>query len=75
VLNARPWASRSSRDGGDQRATAAVSGDTGAASDAAPSITKALVLTAANFLASRAPLPIGHAVAALLVLEDGRYIM
>jgi 8-oxo-dGTP pyrophosphatase MutT (NUDIX family) len=32
-------------------------------------------LTAANFLASRAPLRPGHAVAALLVLEDGRYIM
>jgi 8-oxo-dGTP pyrophosphatase MutT (NUDIX family) len=32
-------------------------------------------LTAANFLASRAPLRTGHAVAALLVLEDGRYIM
>jgi 8-oxo-dGTP pyrophosphatase MutT (NUDIX family) len=28
-----------------------------------------------NFLASGAPLRIGHAVAALLVLEDGRYIM
>ncbi len=28
-----------------------------------------------NFLASGAPLKIGHAVAALLVLEDGRYIM
>src|SRR5260370_27490648 len=37
--------------------------------------TKALLLTAANFLASRAPLRTGHAVAALLVLEDGRYIM
>ncbi len=32
-------------------------------------------MTAANFLASRAPLRTGHAVAALLVLEDGRYIM
>jgi 8-oxo-dGTP pyrophosphatase MutT (NUDIX family) len=32
-------------------------------------------LTAANFLASRDPLRTGHAVAALLVLEDGRYIM
>lgn len=28
-----------------------------------------------NFLAPDAPLRIGHAVAALLVLEDGRYIM
>jgi 8-oxo-dGTP pyrophosphatase MutT (NUDIX family) len=33
------------------------------------------ILTAANFLASRAPLLAGHAVAALLVLENGRYIM
>jgi 8-oxo-dGTP pyrophosphatase MutT (NUDIX family) len=32
-------------------------------------------LTTANFLISRAPLSAGHAVAALLVLEDGRYIM
>ena len=32
-------------------------------------------LTAGSFLGSRAPLQIGHAVAALLVLEDGRYIM
>ena len=32
-------------------------------------------MTAANFLASRAPLLAGHAVAALLVLEDSRYIM
>src|SRR5262249_7026718 len=44
-------------------------------SPAPPSTTKALLLTAANFLASRAPLRTGHAVAALLVLEDGRYIM
>jgi len=34
-----------------------------------------LILTAGSFLASRAPLQIGHAVAALLLLEDGRYIM
>src|SRR5262245_41676688 len=33
------------------------------------------LVTTANFLASRAPLRTGHAVAALLVLEDGRYIM
>src|SRR5215831_11210168 len=33
------------------------------------------ILTAANFLASRAPLLAGHAVAELLVLEDSRYIM
>ena len=32
-------------------------------------------MTAENFLRSRAPLSTGHAVAALLVLEDGRYIM
>jgi 8-oxo-dGTP pyrophosphatase MutT (NUDIX family) len=32
-------------------------------------------LTVENFLRSRAPLSTGHAVAALLVLEDGRYIM
>ena len=32
-------------------------------------------MTIANFLESRAPLRAGHAVAALLVLEDGRYIM
>jgi len=32
-------------------------------------------LTAGSFLGSRAPLQIGHAVAALLLLEDGRYIM
>ncbi len=32
-------------------------------------------MTAGSFLGSRAPLQIGHAVAALLVLEDGRYIM
>jgi 8-oxo-dGTP pyrophosphatase MutT (NUDIX family) len=32
-------------------------------------------LTAENFLRARAPLSTGHAVAALLVLEDGRYIM
>src|SRR5262249_60483511 len=31
------------------------------------------ILTSANFLASRAPLLAGHAVAALLVLEDSRY--
>jgi 8-oxo-dGTP pyrophosphatase MutT (NUDIX family) len=33
------------------------------------------LLTTANFLASRAPLQAGPAVAALLILEDGRYIM
>jgi 8-oxo-dGTP pyrophosphatase MutT (NUDIX family) len=32
-------------------------------------------LTAGSFLASQTPLQLGHAVAALLVLEDGRYIM
>jgi 8-oxo-dGTP pyrophosphatase MutT (NUDIX family) len=32
-------------------------------------------LTAGNFPVSRAPLSVGHAVAALLVLEDNRYIM
>ena len=32
-------------------------------------------MTVENFLRSRAPLSTGHAVAALLVLEDGRYIM
>jgi 8-oxo-dGTP pyrophosphatase MutT (NUDIX family) len=32
-------------------------------------------LTVTSFLASCAPLQTGHAVAALLVLEDGRYIM
>jgi 8-oxo-dGTP pyrophosphatase MutT (NUDIX family) len=32
-------------------------------------------LSAANFLASRAPLQTGPSVAALLVLDDGRYIM
>jgi 8-oxo-dGTP pyrophosphatase MutT (NUDIX family) len=32
-------------------------------------------LTAANFLVSRAPLSVGHAVAALLILEDSRYIL
>ena len=31
-------------------------------------------MTVENFLRSRAPLSTGHAVAALLVLEDGRYI-
>src|SRR5262249_19104994 len=36
---------------------------------------KAPLLTASSFPASRAPLRPGHAVAALLVLEDGRYIM
>jgi 8-oxo-dGTP pyrophosphatase MutT (NUDIX family) len=38
-------------------------------------IERGRILTAANFLASRAPLLAGHAVAALLVLEDGRYIV
>jgi 8-oxo-dGTP pyrophosphatase MutT (NUDIX family) len=33
------------------------------------------VLIESNFLGSRPPLHTGHAVAALLVLEDGRYIM
>ena len=32
-------------------------------------------MTVENVLRSRAPLSTGHAVAALLVLEDGRYIM
>ena len=32
-------------------------------------------MTVENFLRSRAPVSTGHAVAALLVLEDGRYIM
>ena len=32
-------------------------------------------MTVENYLRSRAPLSTGHAVAALLVLEDGRYIM
>src|SRR5258705_13701928 len=37
--------------------------------------TRICILPPVNFLASGAPLRIGHAVAALLVLEDGRYIM